>query len=91
MELNKCSCGAIPKIIIKRNIFIPDWRYAGKVVCKNCGAQTSTYGMSNKDREFLIERWNRGYVLIIDEYRNVGLKFLRGKNNRRFRLKNPMR
>ena len=58
MKLNKCSCGAMPKIIIHRNPYEPNGCYVGKVVCKNCKVQTSEYGLSDMNKDFLIRRWN---------------------------------
>ena len=71
MELNKCSCGATPEIIINRNLYEPKGCYVGKVVCKNCKAQTLEYGLFDVDREFLIKRWNEDNIYFIDEFRNV--------------------
>ena len=71
MELNKCSCGATPKIIINRNPYEPNGCYVGKVVCNNCNAQTFEYGLLDMNREFLIKRWNEGSIYFIDEFRNV--------------------
>lgn len=67
MKLNRCSCGAMPQIIINRNPYKPNGCYVGKVVCNKCKAKTREYGLSSMNREFLIEKWNKGYIISIDE------------------------
>ena len=71
MELNKCTCGATPRIIINRNPYEPNGCYVGKVVCDKCKTRTHEYGLSSINKEFLIKKWNDGNVYSIDEFKNI--------------------